>query len=150
MPAGIDQPHAVRPDDTHANRHGNIKNALLQVRTGLVCFSKPGGDDHAAANAGSGALLDRRQKLAGGHSKNRDLHTRCCIGQCRIGRVTPNLLPPRVDRNDATGEAMLDQEVDDSSAELLTILRGAEYRNRTGMQDLQYREPRRAHAGTVD
>ena len=70
----------------------DVQNALLQFRAGLIGLGKAGGDDHAAAHAGGSALLDRRQKLAGGHCQDRHVHARRRIGQMRdrrCGRGSP-------------------------------------------------------------
>ena len=144
--AWIDEPHAIGANDTHADGCRDVQDALLQFRARLVRLGEAGGDDHTAADTGIGTLLDRCQKLVRRDGEDRHLHAARRIGERRVRRVPQDLLPSRIYRHDAAGEAVVQQKVDDPPPKLFAILRRAEHRDGAGMQDRADRQPRRSHA----
>ena len=63
--------------------------------------------------------------------------------------MAQDLLAARIDRDDATGKAVLDQEVDDAAAEFCAVLRRTEYRDGARMQDLADGKAWCGHAASV-
>ena len=95
------------------------------------------------------ALLQRRQKLADRDCKYCHLHAGRGISQRPECGMTQDFLAARIDRDDAAGKAVLDQEVDDAATEFSAVLRRAEYGDGARMQDLPNGQAWRGHAASV-
>jgi hypothetical protein len=130
-----DESHAVGADQTRAALPGDGHELGLPGGALVAGLGEPGGDDHAAADAGGRRLAHGRHQGRTRHRQDSDIGWRRRRRDRGIGGPSQHLGPTRIDRQDLAGEAVAEQEVHDAPAELVLAVGGAEDGNRARVQD---------------
>ena len=115
--ARVDEPKAVRAENAHPAGARDFDDAPLARRAFGTNLRHLRRNDHRGAHAGCRAVLDAGKELIRRQGDHRHVD-RTGGGQCGLGGKAEQVRPVGIDRNDPALEAVLDQMVKHTPAEL--------------------------------
>ena len=123
----IDDPHAVRAEEAHAERLGARHEPRLALRAFAPRVGEAVAVDRSHRDAAPAAVLDRLLDAL-----DHDKGVVDALGHLRAGGFAKNFLSSRVHRDDASGIAMLPEEALRSRGILLLVAGSADERHGAG------------------